>query len=74
MADRVIRVKSGKPLYRSRRMSAWCLSNRLSGRSMLKRSVLRQIRDTLGRYLAIFFAIIALGVGLFLKPVCARLH
>ena len=31
---------------------------------MLRRSVLRQIRSTLGRYLAIF-AIIALGVGFF---------
>ena len=31
---------------------------------MLRRSVIRQIRDTIGRYLAIF-AIIALGVGFF---------
>ena len=42
----------------------WCRKRRVRMKSMMKKTTLREIRESLGRYLAIM-AIVALGVGLF---------
>lgn len=42
----------------------WCKKRRVRMKSMMKKTTLREIRESLGRYLAIM-AIVALGVGLF---------
>ncbi len=66
MADRVISIKSGTIQSVRKNEHVTPLWKRSSGEDMLLKTAFREIKTSLGRYLAIL-AIIALGVGFFCR-------